>query len=120
MSSNSWAHDGVDPVVPSGGGEPLLYATPITSPAALACPICGGGNLHLETAVGGGDSEDVPVSFWCEGGDHPFDLRFHFHKGFVHVSVVPTQPHADQLDEQIAAAESELKRLRELRSYQGT
>ncbi len=113
--SSYWAQDAVRPI-PIPGGEPLLFTTPIASPAALACPICGSGNLHLSGAEG--NITDASVAFTCEGGDHPFDLQFHFHKGSVYVSVVQTMAEAELLDQQIAEAEETLRVLLEARRYQ--
>lgn len=115
--SRYWESDAVTPI-PVPGARPLLYVATLHDPDALACPICGGGNLHL-TGNGPADTQDATVSFDCEGGDHPFGLRFHFHKGTVFVSVVPTATSTAQLDAELAAARSEVARLEGLREQGG-
>lgn len=82
----------------------MLYATQAVERVALACPICGGANVHLEPGEDGG-IEAAAVPFTCDGGDHPFDLRLHSHKGSVYASVVLTGPQANALDAENAAAD---------------
>ena len=112
--SRFWDRDAITPI-PVPDAQPLLFAATLHDPAALACPVCGGGKVRLTAGAHSTDA-DAAVSFSCEGGDHPFELRFHLHKGTTFVSVVPTPSKRALLDERIDALRRQLDELQQRRS----